>query len=380
LNTRERFLSITLLGVVILGVGGFTANALLLEPIWERSRSVEELKKDIQNKESRRNEILAQRSKLERFRALSLPADVDLARRDYEKYLIELLSQSGVAPGSRTVIPKAPDAHAVPTLPNKEPVYTRLEYVVQARSGLEGLVKFLESFYHAPLLHRIKTISIQKPATSAPGERAGELDVNLTVEALVVKDAAHRQHLLPGIDARLLAIDAVTALRRGPSGLGLALWGAGPTGPLGPRTLAQPTRDYLALVQKDIYMGPALSQRTQEVDVLRQVYLNSITSDERRIEAWIYDRYRNGRQRLWANLQGHPERGFDSILVKDEKDATLVQGKAVRIEENDILLLVDGKYYNLHIGQSLGEALSKPVASREEIEKSFAALANLAGW
>jgi hypothetical protein len=371
-NTRERFLSITLLGVVILGVGGFTANALLLEPIWQRSRDKEALEKEIQTKRERVDQILAQRPRLERDRALSLPADVDTARREYEVYLRELLRKSGVATGSALVTAKQADAHAVPTLPNKEPIYSRLEYTLQLHSGLDGLVKFLQSFYHAPLLHRIKTLSIRRSTTTNPGQ-AAELETSLTVEALVVNGAGNRPTLLPGIEPRLLVIDTLTALRRGPSGLGLALWGAGPTGPVGPRTLAVPARDYLAILHKDVFMGPSTSNRSEEVEVVRQVFLNSITDNGKGFEAGLYDRYNNDRQRIMVST------GFDTFRVFKDGEA-LVRGKVVRIDEKDVLVQVEGKYYNMHIGQSLGEALSKPVATKEEVERSLTALGRLAGW
>jgi hypothetical protein len=375
-NTRERFLAVTLLGVVIVGVGGFTANALLLEPIWQRARDKDALVKEVQTKTDRVNQILAQRTKLERYRALSLPADVDTARREYEGYLRELLRKSGIPIGSSLVTPKQADGHAVPTLPNKEPIYTRLEYMLQVHSGLEGLVKFLQNFYHAPLLHRIKTFSIRRPSTTAAPDKAPELETTLTIEALVVKGAGNRPTVLPGIDQRLLAIDTVTALRPGTSGLGLALWGAGPTGPVGPRTLAQPTRDYLAILSKDIFMGPAppSGREAATVEVVRQVFLNSITDNGRGFEGTLYDRWNNERQRIRVSA------GFDSFRVFNGEGEALVRGKVVGIDEKDVLVLVEGKYYNLHIGMSLGEAMAKPVATKEEVDRSFTALGRLAGW
>jgi hypothetical protein len=376
-NTRERFLAVTLLGVVIVGVGGFTANALLLEPIWQRSRDKEALLKEVQTKTDRVNQILAQRTRLERYRALSLPADVDTANREYEAYLRELLRKSSIPTGSALVTPQQKaDSHAVPTLPNKEPIYTRLEYTLQVHSGLEGLVKFLQNFYHAPLLHRIKTFSIRKPTTSTTPGQAAELETTLTIEALVVKGAGSRPTVLPGIDGRLLAIDTVTALRHGTPGLGLALWGAGPTGPVGPRTLAQPTRDYLTILSKDVFMGPSppSGRDAATVEVVRQVFLNSITDNGKGFEGALYDRYNNERQRIRAAA------GFDSFRVFNGEGEALVRGKVVRIDEKDVLVLVEGKFYNMHIGQSLGEALAKPVATKEEVERSLTALEHLSGW
>src|SRR6202011_4890037 len=101
--------------------------------------------------------------------------------------------------------------------------------------------------------------------------------------------ADNHAYLLPNVDQRLLAIDAAAALQRGPSGLGLALLAAGPTGPLGPGTLARPARNYAALAGKNIFVGfPSAKERTgEEVEVSPFVYLTDITATPQKQEAWL---------------------------------------------------------------------------------------------
>ena len=58
------------------------------------------------------------------------------------------------------------------------------------------LVEFLQGFYHTGLLHQIKTMQVQKPVAAAPQQQAGDLDINMTIEALVVSGAEDRKYLL----------------------------------------------------------------------------------------------------------------------------------------------------------------------------------------
>ena len=72
-------------------------------------------------------------------------------------------------------------------------------------------------------------------------------------------------------------------LRRAPAlGLGLVLWAAGPTGPLGPKVLAQPPRHYAAIAKKNIFFGSSALDRPDVVQVARYVHLTDITHNNTR--------------------------------------------------------------------------------------------------
>src|SRR5262249_26205016 len=157
-------------------------------------------------------------------------------------------------PGSFTIETKK-DAKSGPTLVGKkEPIYTKLICTVTTHGEVANLVGFLERFYRTGLLHQIKTLSIQRPQTTAPGQKPTDLDINLTSEALVLRDGENRPYLAP-VDAQLLLVDALSAMRRGPTGVGVAVALAGPAGPLGARQLAVPTRQYASIQSKDLFFG-----------------------------------------------------------------------------------------------------------------------------
>jgi hypothetical protein len=360
MTARERVLAIGSLLVIAVVAGGFLFYQFLFVPLQNRDQTLQSVRAELEKKQERVREVMASRPKLDRWRALSLPADTDLARREYEKYLSELFRKSGFAAGSFSVVPKPTDSKTSPSIPGKGPVYTKLTFTVMAHGSLGSLVDALEGFYRTGLLHQIKNLTIQRPLTA--GEQQQEdLDVNLTVEALCVAGGGNRPFLLPNLDPRLVALDAAAALRGAPAGLALAAWAATPMGPEGPGLLAQPARDYAAVSAKDIFHGePQPNQaRGEDFVVTRFVHLTDITRDGRRAEAFLYDRASNRKTRLRA------EPGFDAFRVTNDEGETVVRGRVLRINERDVVFSVDGKAYALHVGQSLEDAMKKPLTDQD---------------
>ncbi len=339
-------------GVMASVAGAFLFHQFYLVPLHERDLGIQNAREEVEERSKQFARIRAELPRLERFRQLSLPADVDLARREYENYLNDLLRDSGV---DATVTPKSLETRTESKAAGKKLPYTRLTFTVLGHGTLESVVKFMEQFHGTGLLQQIKLISLQRPLTTGAQERPNELDVNLTVEALVVAGAARRPSLLPNIDPRVL-IAATVGFGQGPGGLALVGWAAGPSGPLGPGTLARTSGSYLALAKKDIFFGRPPSRETPggEVEVSRFLYLTDITQAGKKSEAFLYDRLNNRKTRLRSSP------GFDSFRVMDG-DKTVVQGKVVRIDARDVVFHAGGKYYSLHVGQSLEEAMERPV-------------------
>jgi hypothetical protein len=297
--------------------------------------------------------------RLERARLLSLPPDVDLARREYEKYVSELILESDFQPGSVIVTAKPADAKSTPQVTGKGPIYTRLPFTITGHGTLASLTKFLERFYRTGLLHEIKSLAIARPLTAGPQQAQGELDINMTAEALIVTGVQSRTRLLPEIDRRLVALDVIAGMAQAPVGLGLAGHLLGPTGPLGPGVLAEPARKYDAIATRDIFFGQPAQAPVDNVDVTRFWYLTDITQNDRRTEAFFYDRYGPKRTRLRA------EAGFDSFWIRDEQGDTKVRGKVIKIDRRDLVFKANDNYYTMHVGQSLEEALKSPLRASE---------------
>lgn len=372
MTVRERFLAMGVIGFITLAGVGLMVSQFIVGPLKERNRSIGKLEDDIADKRGKILTIQAEKPKMELWRKQSLPADVNLARLEYEKFLRELFRQSGYEGSSVSVIPKPVDTRngllTAPGPGKKESAGTILPFAVEAQGELGDLVDFLERFYRTPLLHEIKSMNITRPLTPlanlgaplglrSPQTPKNELKAVMNIEALVLREADARNQLLPGLDRQMAGVDLVTTLCNGPAALALVPWAVGPIGPLGPGALAVPTRQYASIAGKDIFYGPpAAEQVAEQVDATEHVYLTDITYNGR-WEAFLYDRYNNSKTRLRASA------GFDSFRIRNSKGETLAQGKIIRIDDRDLIFLSGEKYYSMHIGQNLEEVLRHPLAA-----------------
>src|SRR5205823_912441 len=91
----------------------------------------------------------------------------------------------------------------------------------------------------------------------------------------------------------------------------------------------------------------------------RFVYLTDITFSPKRNEAFLYDRYNNRKTRL------RKEAGFDSFKILDNDGETRLRGRVIKIEPRDVVVSINEKYYDFHIGESLEETLKKPLNAEE---------------
>lgn len=359
MNQRERLLALGVLIVAVLGGVSFLFYKVFWSPLQELDASRAMLQQDVDAKELRVRRIEEAKGRLERWKQLSLPSDSSFARREYEIYLSDLLYKSGFTPGYN-VMPRAAEKSSQ-VITGKGPIYMRLPFTIQARASLASLVDMLEHFYRTPLLHQIKRLSISRPSTVGTQPQPAELDVHMTVEALIVAGAENRLTLLPPVARRLLALDVVAALQQAPTGLGLVIWAAGPTGRLGPGVLAQPPRQYAAIAKRNVFLGSTAADRADVAEVARYVHLTDITHNTERPcpEAFFYDRYNGRTTRLRA------ETGFDTFRILDSEGETLVHGKVLRLEGREMVFQADDTYYSMHVGENLEQAMKHRLTSEE---------------
>jgi hypothetical protein len=452
MSSRERTLAGLVLGAVILGGGYMVVNQLVLKPLAQYDKSIELLSEKVREKTFEANKVIADRPKLERWRLVSLPNvadDVAYSGREYKKYLHNLLLKSGWADLS---LP-APEMKAGPLLPSKKPIYTTYTYNVRGKATMGELVSALEHLYRTPLLHRVKSITVDRPPEvvaaalagdgqdgAAPGggpdpkaggpapkggpggfvpkggpggfvpkggpggagrggpQRGGARDpereklvVSLSVEALIVNEAIRRPTNLLGPDERLVALDVLTGMRGGPTGLALLPWAVGPLGPLGPTQLAQktkvlppmpaigkapakkaqvvlepPWRNYEDIARKNVFFGASPTApkwdrpvtASEEALVKQHVFLDEIRDNSKVLEAFLRNRLTDHNNRLRMT------RGFDTFRIRDLEDkTTLVDGKVLRIEDRDVYFQEGDSIYVIHIGQSLAEAMRRPLSA-----------------
>jgi len=242
-------MAVILLILVAGGGGGFALYQFFWKPYDLRQKDAAALSIDIEKKLARKQQIEADQVKLERWQQLSLPpspaGDPQRTKREYGKFLEDLIKRSGINEKSAKVEPKQVDAKSVPAVTGRGPIYTKLAYTITAnKTSYANLVRFLEMFYDAGLLQQIKTVSIKRSSVSTaapvairgfgtgaipgfgpgPGRQSTDLDVVLSVEALVLPGAADRPFIVPNLDGRTLWRETVAVLRHQPGALWLADW------------------------------------------------------------------------------------------------------------------------------------------------------------
>ena len=191
----------------------------------------------------------------------------------YGRFLFNLLMRSGFAPSTIKVTPAPADRKGGPILAGKTPAYTKLSFTVQGQAGLDGVVRMVQDFYRTPLLHEVRSLTLSKGAAAKNDPSGkGNLDVNLTVEALLVTGADKRDDLLPSS-----------------------------TTPA-PQVLATPSRQYTDMLAKNIFTGVAAVSRLSEdrSQVLNFVKLTALWNSGRRWEATYYDQGKGGEEKLYG--------------------------------------------------------------------------------
>ncbi len=195
--------TVLLLVLVLLGGTAFGAWQFVLVPLNERGDTIGRLREDLEKKENERDLIVfhLRKNELDQ-RQMSLPADQSLAINEYGKLLQNLLLHSKLQ--VRDFKPGQPDSRNAPILAGKKPAYTRLTYSIQVRGDLYSLVEFMYGLYRQPLLHQIRKLNIQVPQAGANvrGAKSEDLEITMTIEALIIDKAENRSTLI-AVPARM---------------------------------------------------------------------------------------------------------------------------------------------------------------------------------
>jgi hypothetical protein len=281
MTTRERNLAVAVSSVLGVALVGFVGWSFVLSPLLEKNKQIKNKTEEIRQVQNDIDDILVAKRKYEGQRLQSLPGDpvqgVGVAREEYGR-LLEGLCRRADLTGLKITV-NEPDNKSVPMLAAKKPAYTKLSWDVSAKGDLYHLVDFMRLFYSQPLLHTIKSMTVQRPA-DARSRTTRELDVNLKVEALVLDNAQVRPSLLPVVRE--------IALLSGPAaytGFNFAAVHSGRGAPVPPPgMLAEQTREYLAIAGKNVFfgsikVGPIVGPWTED-DISKFMVLTSIVGYE----------------------------------------------------------------------------------------------------
>ncbi len=187
-----------LLALVVAAVAGLfalrTVYAQLQDSFTSRENRIAALQKEIGEKQLKVERGKMATRRIAAWEEKSLPADKQLARSLYQKWLLSHVErlQLGDADVSTQALPERRDA------------YEKLAFSVTGEATLEETVRLLHEFYSANHLHLLRRFSL-KPQTG--GKR---FDIQLSVEALVLP-GAKRQDSLSGAPSGRLALPDLAA-------------------------------------------------------------------------------------------------------------------------------------------------------------------------
>jgi len=379
MTQREKTLATGLLGLLglVVSIGLLWFFAWL--PFTEASERVESAQALLDEKESeltRENQSIKAIEKidprLEVWSDLSLPpppkpkpgqkmtedaskGHITLLQVDYEKFLDEMLrnhrfDQISVQVGQ---VEKQQVAKG------KQPLYERIAFRLSGRGELSSVMGFMEEFHKAPLLHQIRNATIEQAGAKGGGGsiREGDLDMKLTVEALLVNGAKERPALVP-------EKEKFASLR----------------------VMADPPRNYYLMTAKNVFYGvkppppPPPEEKNKDrpkvdtkptrpkeklEDVARFVKLTMLCYDpaRNRWEASVYDQARGGSEmKLNTGV-------FKDLTIYDRYEEVSLDARVIYIDETQLIFRVDKdkdkKYYRMRLGDFVGQSLKTPLDKSE---------------
>lgn len=292
MQKREKLLA----GVVGLLVAGYAGNMLfqrvLQGPLQARYDKVDRLKKEIDRKDGQLRLAQQAGKKLTVWQHQSLPRDPEVARSQYQEWLLEVVGRAGF---------KLPNVDSgEPTA--KKGAFQRLAFSVRGRATMEQLTRFLYEFYRANHLHQIQRLSINPVANTA------ELDLSLTIEALILPDADRKDRLSNERSMRL-ASDTLS--------------------------------DYRVLVDRDFFgQGPA-----GDYDDADFAQLTAITDVDGLPQAWFK------LQTSGEILRLHEGQNFQIGQFR---------GTVAEIRPPDLIVASDDQRWLLTLGENLSQATALP--------------------
>src|SRR5258708_3185884 len=120
MNPRERLLAVALGALVLVGGGGFALYQFFWHPSQARTKGVRDLQSEIDRKTEHVSQVKQKLPKLEMWARAALPEspayDPQRTKRDYERFLSNLIRRSGIPEPTAKVEAKQFDAKSNPQL------------------------------------------------------------------------------------------------------------------------------------------------------------------------------------------------------------------------------------------------------------------------
>ena len=291
MNKHRKTILMGLFGLMLLWFGGeWLMRTTLDQPLAVRRARTEKLIRDIRDQERSRDKSRQSEKTLDVLKRQSLPSNLEVARSQYQAWLLGLVEHVALAN---------------PNVDSSEPVYRSklyyaLAFSVRGRGTLEQLTRFLYEFYSTDFLHQIRSVSI------APIQGSGELDLTISIEALALSQAEHKDRLTPQRSTRLASSQLEA---------------------------------YQVVVQRNLFgVGDS-------TDPTYYTYLTSVN-------------YVNGVPEAWFSV-----RTTDETMRLRQGEALEIghfKGTIAQIIDSDVILESDGERWLMTVGENLNQASALP--------------------
>ena len=375
MTQREKVLTTGLLGLLVAAGAGVLFHLFVYEPVSEVRTRLEAEREELQQK---KNELVVQKKqiadilrvnpRLLQWSQLSLPPrDPELKKANlppeeqkrkhladlrvaYEAYLSGLMEKAGFRRDSIKVDVRA-TGRAPTQLKGQDPPYEQLTFGATGRGKMDAVARMMQEFHRTPLLHHVRSASLGLIPDQGGKKADGTLEMNLTIDALLVNGGEDRAALQPkglAVTPKVLAYD--------------------------PKLPASSERNYLAMNKRNMFMGyeptpaakvinePTAPKATTEErrEVLRFVKLTTLAFDpeRKRWEAWLYDQGKGGKEKKLNNV-------LDEFTIDDKDGHAMIEAKVVKIAEEFMVILSEGKYYRLKCGDFLYPAIRTPLSKAD---------------
>ena len=308
---REKILALVTGVLLLVVVGHFLFSAWGgLFAIQELHTLRDSLVEEVNQKQARVRKGRELDSRLDQWQRRSLPADPQVARSTYKNWLWEL-SRANLR-GAKV------DSNEGRQLGD---IYHKLTFSVRGQATIDQLTEFLYKFHSAGHLHQIRSLSIQ------PIEGSKNLDLKISVEALSLPGADHRDRL-PEEPSERLAVSDLAEYREVIAQRDVFAPYVAPRPPAPTRPREQPREP-----------GPP------PFDPSKHAYLTAIVRVDDQPQAWLLARTTGEKFRLCEG---------DAFQVGP------LRGTVVRIGRRDAEIEIDGQRWLLPIGDNLRQTVRLP--------------------
>ena len=172
MNQRERALT-AVVGTLVLIIGFFWISSKVSRTFGARNAALSQIKDEIGRKQQFVDNARRTVTKLSEYEEMSLPANPELARSQYQAWLSEIVDRVGLVEPQVKVVAQSRLANDA----------TQLTCSVSGRGDLRQLTNLLYEFYCVNTIHRIRRLPL-RPLTDSK-----QIKIDLRVEALILPTA-----------------------------------------------------------------------------------------------------------------------------------------------------------------------------------------------